>query len=181
MTTAAGDARWRQAALALGGNLGDRIAILRSALERLATTPGISLVGVSPVFETAPIGGPEQPDFLNAVVIAQTNLAPRQLLECTRAVEEDLGRVRTIRWWPRTIDIDLLVVGDLVVDEPDLTLPHPRATQRAFVVVPWLRADPQARLPGGSLVADVTAHLDVRDVHERTDLTLALPEVESQR
>ena len=121
-----------RAFLGLGSNLGDRWAHLRAGV---AGVP--DLAGTSPVYETAPVGGPPgQGPFLNAVVELDTDLGPRQLLEVCRALEQAAGRDRAERFGPRTLDVDVLLVGDLVVDEPDLTVPHPRMWERAFVLVP---------------------------------------------
>lgn len=121
-----------RAFVALGSNLGDRRAHLRVAVAGL---PGV--VAVSPVYETDPVGGPGgQPPYLNAVVELDTELGPRALMELGQSLEEMAGRVRAERWGPRTLDVDVLVVDDLVVDEPDLVVPHPRLRDRAFVLVP---------------------------------------------
>lgn len=121
-----------RAFVALGSNLGDRRAHLRAAVAGL---PGV--VAVSGVYETEPVGGPAaQPPYLNAVVELETGLTPRQLLELGQALEAAAGRVRAARWGPRTLDVDVLLVGGLVVDEADLTVPHPRMRERAFVLVP---------------------------------------------
>ena len=121
-----------RAFLALGSNLGDRREHLRRAVAGL---PGV--VAVSPVYETDPVGGPPgQGAYLNAVVELDPDLTPRELLGVAHRLEEEAGRVRAERWGPRTLDVDVLLVGDLVVDEPDLQVPHPRLRQRAFVLVP---------------------------------------------
>lgn len=121
-----------RAFVALGSNVGDRRAHLRAAVAGL---PGV--VAVSAVYETDPVGGPcGQPAFLNAVVELDTVLRPRALLELGQDLEEAAGRVRAERWGPRTLDVDVLLVGDVVVDEPDLVVPHPRMWERAFVLVP---------------------------------------------
>jgi 2-amino-4-hydroxy-6-hydroxymethyldihydropteridine diphosphokinase len=120
-----------RAFIALGSNLGEREAMLRTAV---ASTP--DLVAVSPVYETAPVGGPEQGAYLNAVVELDTLRSPRQLLHLCQDLERAAERVRTERWGPRTLDADVLVVGDLIVDEPDLVVPHPRMTTRRFVLAP---------------------------------------------
>lgn len=121
-----------RAFVGLGSNLGDRRANLRRAVGGL---PGV--VAVSDVYETEPVGGPEdQPPYLNAVVELDTDLSPHDLLAVARRLEEEAERVRTVRWGPRTLDVDVLLVGDLVVDEPDLQVPHPRLRHRAFVLVP---------------------------------------------
>lgn len=120
-----------RAFLGIGSNLGDRLAILRRAV---AAVP--DRVAVSPVYETEPLGGPEQGAFLNAVVELDTARSPRGLLEVAQGLEQRAERVRLQRWGPRTLDVDVLLVGDLVVDEPDLVVPHPRLWQRRFVLAP---------------------------------------------
>jgi 2-amino-4-hydroxy-6-hydroxymethyldihydropteridine diphosphokinase len=165
----------RRAVLALGSNEGDRLATLQGAVEALAGTPGLAVLAVSPVYETDPVGGPEQPDYLNAVVLVDGDLAPRALLERALAVEAAFARVRDVRWGPRTLDVDVVAVGDLRVDEPDLVVPHPRAAERPFVLVPWLDVDPEAVLPGAGPVADLAAGLDRSGVRSRRDLVLEVP------
>lgn len=160
--------------LALGSNLGDRFETLQGALDSLFDAPGLEFVAVSPVYETDPFGGPEQGPYLNAVVIAQSTLEPRTLLDRAQGVENAFGRVRGERWGARTLDVDLITVGDVVSDDPELTLPHPRAHERAFVLVPWSRADPDAVL-SGRRIDDLLAALDQGYVRLRTDLTLQRP------
>jgi 2-amino-4-hydroxy-6-hydroxymethyldihydropteridine diphosphokinase len=157
--------------LALGSNLGNRFDTLQGALDSLFDGPELTFVAVSPVYETDPFGGPKQDSYLNAVVIAETVLEPWALLDRVHDVENAFGRVRKERWGARTLDIDLIAVGDVVMNDPDLTLPHPRADERAFVLVPWVRADPEAVL-SGRRVADLLADLDQDYVRPRTDLTL---------
>ena len=125
-----------RAHLGIGSNLGDRAARLQAAVDGLAATDGITVVAVSPVYETDPVGGPEQPDFQNAVVAIDTVLGVRDLLDVARRLEEEARRVRVERWGPRTLDVDILFYGDAVVDEPDLEVPHPRWAERGFVCVP---------------------------------------------
>lgn len=139
----------RAAVIALGANLGDRLGTLAAAVRAVSGIDGVRVLRVSPVVETDPIG-PEQPDYLNAVLLARTRLAPVTLLRELHRIEADFGRVRETRWGARTLDLDLIQVGDLMADSPALTLPHPRAHERAFVLQPWLLADPGATL----LVAD---------------------------
>lgn len=143
----------RRAVLALGSNLGDRLATLQGGVEALLGPPGLDLVALSPVYETVPVGGPPQPEYLNAVLIAQTMLEPADLLRRGLAAEAAFGRVRQEVWGPRTLDVDVIVYGDVVSDDPELTLPHPRAQERAFVLAPWLDADPDAEIPGQGRVA----------------------------
>lgn len=162
--------------LALGSNLGDRFATLQGAVDALFAGPELRCVAVSPVYETDPVGGPAQGPYLNAVVIGETGLAPRALLALAQRVEQDFGRVRRERWGPRTLDVDLITVGDLISDDPELTLPHPRAHERAFVLVPWVRVDPEAVLPGRGRAADLLAALDRQGVRPRPDLVLQSPD-----
>ncbi|HEY7283437.1 MAG TPA: 2-amino-4-hydroxy-6-hydroxymethyldihydropteridine diphosphokinase [Actinomycetota bacterium] len=126
--------------LGLGSNLGDRLGNLRGAVDLLGDTGGIEVVRTSSVFETEPVG-PAQPDYLNAVVEVRTTLTPRALLDAGLAVERALGRVRGVRWGPRTIDVDVLRYGDERIVEPDLVVPHPRMDERAFVLVPMRELD----------------------------------------
>ena len=134
--------------LGLGSNLGDRLHNLQGALDALFDSVGLIFVAVSPVYETTPVGGPTQPDYLNAVVLAESWLPARVILERGQAAEAAFGRVRTEVWGPRTLDVDLIVYGDEVSNDPELTLPHPRAHERAFVLAPWLDADPDGVIPG---------------------------------
>ena len=141
--------------LGLGSNLGDRLAALQRAADLLADEPGVTLTRSSRVWETDPVGGPPQPDFLNAVVRAETDLEPAGLLAACQRVEAALGRVRAERWGPRTIDVDLLLYGARTIDTPDLTVPHPRMVERAFVLMPLLEVDPDPPMPDGARLADV--------------------------
>ena len=145
--------------LALGSNLGTPQETLRQAVAALAEVPGLEVVKVSPLARSAPVGGPEQPDFLNAVVIARTTLAPRALLRATQAIEAAHDRRRDEHWGPRTLDIDLIVYGSILAVTDDLELPHPRAHERAFVLQPWAQIAPDAVLPGlgGGPVAALAA------------------------
>jgi 2-amino-4-hydroxy-6-hydroxymethyldihydropteridine diphosphokinase len=145
------------AVLALGANLGDPAATLQAAVRELAEHAGIELTGVSPVAVTAAVGGPSgQPDYLNLVLSVETTLTPRQLLAACQAVERAHHRTREVRWGPRTLDVDVITYAGLSSDHPELTLPHPRAHERAFVLAPWSWLDPQATL-GGVGVAGLAA------------------------
>ncbi|MEU2657594.1 2-amino-4-hydroxy-6-hydroxymethyldihydropteridine diphosphokinase [Streptomyces sp. NPDC007325] len=168
--------RW--AVLALGANLGNRLENLQGALDALADTPGLRVKAVSPVYETAPWGVEpgSQPSYLNAVALVKTTLPPSSLLERAQAVEEAFYRVREERWGARTLDVDIITYADTVSDDPALTLPHPRAHQRAFVLAPWHDMDPEAQLPGHGPVAALLAAVDRAGVTPRTDLELRLPE-----
>src|SRR5262245_8326535 len=162
--------------LGLGGNLGSRIDYLQSAVDALFDAPGITFVAVSPVYETEPVGGPEQGAYLNAVVIGETMLDPQTLLDRVHGIEDAFGRTREARWGPRKLDVDLITVGDLRSDDGELTLPHPRAHERAFVLVPWAAADPDAELPGHGSVAGLLADLDQSGVRRCSDLSLEPPD-----
>lgn len=139
--------------LGLGANLGDRLANLQRAVDELAAKPGIRVVRSSRVYETEPVGGPEQPEYLNAVVEVETDLDPHALLAACLAVEGAMGRVRTERWGPRPIDVDVLTYGTETIDEPDLTVPHPRMHERGFVLVPLAELNADPPLPGGRRLA----------------------------
>jgi len=161
--------------LALGSNLGDRLANLQAGVDILGAEPGLEDVAVSPVYETVPAGGPDQPDYLNAVLVAATSLPARAILDRGQAAEAARHRVRGPRWGPRTLDVDLIVYGDAISDDPDLTLPHPRAHERAFVLVPWHDLDPGAVLPGRGRVADLLAAAPAGGLRRRRDARLRLP------
>jgi len=134
--------------IGLGSNLGDRLETLRTAVGRLDTVDGVRVVACSPVYESVPLGPVRgQPAFLNAVCAVETTLAPRELLARLMAVETDLGRVRDVPQGPRTIDLDLLLFGAAIVDEPGLRVPHPRLRDRAFVLWPLLDLAPDLRNP----------------------------------
>lgn len=124
-----------RAYLALGSNLGDRLAHLQGAVVGLAATPGVTVVAVSAVYATDPVG-PDQPEYLNAVVAVDTDLSPRALLVRAQELERAAHRVRGERWGPRTLDVDILLFGDQTVSEPDLVVPHPRMWERGFVLAP---------------------------------------------
>jgi dihydroneopterin aldolase/2-amino-4-hydroxy-6-hydroxymethyldihydropteridine diphosphokinase len=149
------DAAPTTAVLALGTNIGDREDHLRRALDLLEAADGVDVIATGPVIETDPVGGVEQAAFLNSVVCVRTTRGPWELLELAHVLEADARRVREIRWGPRTLDVDVLTFGDLVQDDPDLTLPHPRVHERAFALAPWDRMDPSARVPGHGAVADL--------------------------
>jgi dihydroneopterin aldolase/2-amino-4-hydroxy-6-hydroxymethyldihydropteridine diphosphokinase len=152
--------------LALGANLGDPAATLPAAVAALGALPELSGVTASPLLRTDPVGGPPQPDYLNAVVRATTTASPRRLLRACAAVEASFGRDRSReqRWGPRTLDVDLITYGRLVAADEELALPHPRAAGRAFVLVPWAQLAPDDVLPGAGRVGDLaTALADGQD------------------
>ena len=136
------------AVLALGSNLGDSQQILHNAVDALRAHARVDVTAVSPLAKTAPVGGPAQPDFLNQVLLVDTTLAPYKLLQLAQKLEQDAARVRDIRWGPRTLDVDIITYDGLTSEHPELTLPHPRAHQRAFVLTPWAWADAEATLNG---------------------------------
>ncbi|MHA6762271.1 2-amino-4-hydroxy-6-hydroxymethyldihydropteridine diphosphokinase [Streptacidiphilus sp. PAMC 29251] len=167
----------RSAVVALGSNLGNRLETLQGAIDALEDTPGVRITSVSAVYETEGVGGPEQqPNFLNAVLVLRTTLPPHSLLERANAVEDAFGRVREVRWGPRTLDVDILAYEGIVLDAPELTLPHPRAHERAFVLAPWLDADAEAEIPGHGPVAALLRSVGEAGVQRRVDVSLHLPE-----
>ena len=145
--------------IGLGSNLGEREAQIRLALDDLARLPASRLVRASSLYDSEPVGDVEQPNFLNAVAELETELTARQLLWNLLLIERRLGRTRTARWGPRTIDLDLLLYGQMVVDEEDLQVPHPELTRRSFVLVPLVELDPLLVHPvtGETLVAHLTS------------------------
>ncbi|CAN5669162.1 2-amino-4-hydroxy-6-hydroxymethyldihydropteridinediphosphokinase [soil metagenome] len=153
-----------QSYLGLGSNLGDRLATLQEAVDLLGAEPGIAIVRSSRVWETDPVGGPAQPDFLNVVVQAEVEATPLDLLAACLRVEAALGRVRDVRWGPRTVDIDVLLVEGGAIDEPELTVPHPRMHERAFVLMPLLELDPDPLLPDGRRLVELPLGRDATGV-----------------
>ncbi|GDX31099.1 2-amino-4-hydroxy-6-hydroxymethyldihydropteridine diphosphokinase [Actinomycetes bacterium] len=143
--------------LALGANLGDPMAALQGAVKALSQHPAIEITSVSSAYQTDPVGGPEQPVYLNAVVLAKTTLTAHELLAVAHEIENSWHRTREVHWGARTLDIDIITYGDLVSLDEILTLPHPRAGGREFVLVPWLEIDPSAELPGIGPVAGLVA------------------------
>ncbi|MFJ8112788.1 2-amino-4-hydroxy-6-hydroxymethyldihydropteridine diphosphokinase [Streptomyces sp. NPDC096132] len=168
----------KRAVISLGSNLGNRLETLQGAIDALEDTPGVRIKAVSPVYETEPWGVDpgSQPSYFNAVVLLKTTLPPSSLLERAHAVEEAFHRVRDERWGARTLDVDIVAYADVVDDDPHLTLPHPRAHQRAFVLAPWHDVEPEAQLPGRGAVADLLDAITRDGVSVRKDLELHLPE-----
>lgn len=162
----------------LGANLGDRLAALQRAIDVITADPAVTAVSVSRVYETDPVGGPDQPDYLNAVLVVRTMLVPIEVLALAHLAEQELHRTREVRWGARTLDVDVIMYADLVSDDPVLTLPHPRAAERAFVLVPLHDADPEAVLPGASgSVAHLLSRLpadEIAGVRLRDDLSLVI-------
>jgi 2-amino-4-hydroxy-6-hydroxymethyldihydropteridine diphosphokinase len=157
--------------LSLGSNLGDRMARLRAGLEVIAQHVAVSVV--SPVFQTAAVGVEDQPAFLNLVAIVESDDA-EQVFGAAQAAEQAQGRLRSRRWGPRTLDVDVIAVGAQRSDDPRLTLPHPRAHERGFVLIPWLAVDPVAMLADHGLVRALVAAMPSRDVQRFAD-PLPLP------
>lgn len=168
----------KRAVISLGSNLGNRLETLQGAIDALEDTPGMRVKAVSPVYETEPWGVEpgSQPAYFNAVVVVRTTLPPSSLLERAHAIEEAFNRVRDERWGPRTIDVDIVAYAEVVSDDPELTLPHPRAHERAFVLAPWHDVEPEAQLQGHGPVAHLLADVTHAGVTPRTDLELRLPE-----
>lgn len=164
----------RRVVIALGSNLGDSMSALQGAVDAIADTPDVWVTGVSPVYETTPVDCPPgSQNFLNAVLLADTTLAANRLLERALAVEDAYDRDRsTVANAPRTLDVDLIVVGDRRSDTETLQLPHPRAAERAFVLKPWYDLEPDAELPGHGPIAELLAKTGVDDLTLREDLSL---------
>ena len=164
-----------RAVLSVGANLGDRLGTLQGCVQAIGGLRETDVLAISPVYETAPVGGPPQPDYLNAVLLIQTGLPPRDLLDAIGAIEAGFGRVRAERFGPRTLDIDIISYQGQVSDDPELTLPHPRAHERLFVLLPWSDLDPGAELPGHGPVAALLAGLDRAGVRKVPAAVLAGP------
>ena len=165
----------RQAVLAIGSNLGDRFDNLQGAVSALSDTPDVTVVAVSSVYETVPVGAPAgSHDFLNAVVLIDTTLTVHTLLDRCLAIEDAYGRVRGERNDPRTLDVDLIVVGDRVVSDETMVLPHPRAHSRAFVLAPWMELDIEGEIPGKGFIADLIGDLDTSGITRREDFNILL-------
>lgn len=160
-----------RAVIALGANLGDRGSTLRAAARAIADLPGVRPVASSREVESVALTldglDPTKPRYRNGVVVVDTDLGPQELLDALHGIEDEHGRTREVRWGDRTLDLDVVAIDDLVLDTTALTVPHPRAGERAFVLAPWLDADPDAVLPGVGPVADLLAA--VGDDTERVD------------
>ncbi|MFC0626960.1 2-amino-4-hydroxy-6-hydroxymethyldihydropteridine diphosphokinase [Kribbella deserti] len=165
----------RQVILSLGSNLGDREANLQGAVDALRDTPDVVVVDVSPVYETVPVGTPDDSGpFLNIVLLADTTVAVETLLDRAHAVEQAFGRERSVPGAPRTLDVDLITYGTKAIETDELTVPHPRAHERAFVLAPWLDIEPEAVLPGVGRVADLLAEIGTDGVKRVDDLVIEL-------
>jgi 2-amino-4-hydroxy-6-hydroxymethyldihydropteridine diphosphokinase len=164
----------RAVVLSLGSNVGDRMANLQLGVDVLVAGD-LACPQASGVFETAPVGGPAQDDYLNAVLRAVSSRPARDILRLCAAAEAAAGRMRAVRWGPRTLDVDIVVCGEETSADPELTLPHPRAHERAFVLAPWLDVDAAAVLPGHGPVAGLLTRIGAAGVRRRSDLALLLP------
>jgi 2-amino-4-hydroxy-6-hydroxymethyldihydropteridine diphosphokinase len=165
----------RQAVVAFGSNLGDRHGRLQGGVSTLEDTPEVTVVAISSVYETDAVGGPaDSGKFLNAVVLIDTTLTVHTLLDRALAIEDAFGRERSEPNAPRTLDVDLIVVGDRIANDDQLILPHPRAHERGFVLVPWLEIDPEGEIPGKGFVADLIGGVDTSGVRKREDLEIFL-------
>lgn len=143
--------------IALGSNIGDTNSHLHHAIEELAKS--IEVSAISSFHKTVPQGGPVQDDYLNAILIGNCEMDPLDLLVAMQEIETLAGRTRDVHWGPRTLDLDLITYGDLVLSEPHLELPHPRAHERSFVLEPWLEIDPEGQLPGRGYIRDLILNL----------------------
>lgn len=148
-----------RAYVGLGANLGNREETLQRAVSLLTAAEGVEVLAVSELSETDPVGVVDQPRFLNGAVAVETTLSARGLLDALLAIEQSLGRERVERWGPRTIDLDLLLYGDEIVDEPGLRVPHPRLHERRFALEPLAELDPELVIPGRGRVSELLAAL----------------------
>ena len=166
----------RRCVIAIGSNLGERKSNLQGAVSSLVDTPEVWVTAVSPVYETEPVGTPEgSKPFLNAVVLADTTLSARTLLERALAIEDAYNRERTGEYGaPRTLDVDLIAVGDRRADDDDLKLPHPKAHERSFVLAPWHDVEPDAELIDHGPVAELLAKAGDEGIKRRDDIELTL-------
>ncbi|MFT2707010.1 2-amino-4-hydroxy-6-hydroxymethyldihydropteridine diphosphokinase [Clavibacter zhangzhiyongii] len=168
-----------RAVVAVGSNLGDRRATIASAVARIDDVPGLRVVRSSQLVESVAVTpegeDPRKPGYLNGVVLVDARVGPHALLDALAGIERDLGRVRDERWGDRTIDLDVVAFGDARIHDDRLTLPHPRAAERAFVLGPWVQADPDAELPGRGRVDALLAALERLERHDRSDRPEATP------
>lgn len=146
--------------ISVGANVNDPAASVVQALMAIPHRLDSLNYRASGLYGTSPVGGPDQPDFVNAVIVVDSRLHPAQVLDRLQALELEAGRVRDVRWGPRTLDLDIIDADGLVSDDPDLTLPHPRAHERGFVLIPWAEVDATASLPGYGEVVDLVGCLD---------------------
>lgn len=165
----------RRGVISIGSNKGERSTNLQAAVDSLADTPEVWVTSVSPVYETEPVDSPERArPFLNAVVLIDTTLPARTLLERALAIESAYGRERGERNAPRTLDVDLIVLGDRRAHDDDMTLPHPRAAERAFVLAPWADLEPDASIPDAGPIAELLERTGRAGIQRRDDIELEL-------
>ncbi len=160
--------------LSLGSNIGERFQHLQTALTKINQNKKISNVVSSSVYETKPVGGPVQDNFLNAVISLDTELTPLELLEFTQKLENEAERIREVRWGPRTLDIDVLVYGNTVIDSEVLSIPHPRISERAFVIIPWLEIEPNAHIPNIGALKELKKRIANSDVQLNSYMKLTV-------
>ncbi len=158
----------------LGANLGEALATLQAAVGEIAALDGVTVLAASPVYRTAPVGGPDQPDYHNAAVLLDVERAPLELLRALQAIELGHGRERLVRWGPRTLDLDVLLWGEEAIDLPDLAVPHPRLVERRFALEPLLDVAPDAVLPGGRRLDVVLAGLPEQGVERVPAATMEI-------
>lgn len=152
-------------AIALGSNLGDSLTILKTSLEKLDKTPGVRVKICSRWYETAPIG-PPQPDYINACAILEVKISPQELLEILLSLETEMGRIRRQKWGARPLDLDVLLFSDLILDTPSLKIPHPRMTERGFVLVPLAEIAPNWLHPlRKQTISTLVQNVDISGVH----------------
>ncbi len=156
-----------RAFIGLGGNLDSPRPRLLAAFDAIAALPGVLLIARSSLYASSPVGLIDQPDFINAVALVETTLPPQTLLDALLSIERDAGRVRLTRFGPRTLDIDILLYDDRVLDEPSLTLPHPRMHERAFVLKPLVEIAPEVIIPGVGAARDLLPQV----AHQQCDKT----------
>lgn len=161
-----------QAVLSIGSNLLDRQGYLQLAVDEIHKASHTDTVSISAVYETAPVGGPAQQDFLNMILIVETTLDAHALLEFTQGIEHEAQRERIEHWGPRTLDVDIIDFGGAVIDDEDLSIPHPRAHERGFVLIPWLSVDPDALVVGHGRVEDLIKDISFVEVRERRDVQM---------
>lgn len=160
------------AVLSIGSNLGNTFEHLQTAVTKISSHPKITNVRTSSLYKTAPVGGVEQDDFLNAVVEMETELSAPQLLEFAQQLENEAARVREVRWGPRTLDVDILTYGLEISATEALTIPHPRIAERAFVIVPWFELNPDAQIPAVGSLKDVYERISKDGVQLNSDMEL---------
>jgi 2-amino-4-hydroxy-6-hydroxymethyldihydropteridine diphosphokinase len=165
----------RQVVVALGSNLGDRLATLAAAVSLVKETEGMRIVGVSPVYETLAVGGPEQGEYLNAVMTLSTPLSLLDVLARCQHTEITLGRRRSARWGPRTLDLDVIAAGSERSADPRCVVPHPRAHLRPFVLAPWRDLDPAAELINYGPIAALLSRMDTAGIRRTTESLGDLP------